>query len=96
MTAKKAGTTTITVTSSGTINASFDNGATIDTQSATCELTVFTPEVADLSYIPIVTNLKIAPAGDSGSTTESVYWYIKNDSGSGALEYTIGDLLLTL
>lgn len=96
VTAKKAGTTTITVTSSGTINASFDNGATIDTQSATCELTVFTPEVADLSYIPIVTNLKIAPAGDSGSTTESVYWYIKNDSGSGALEYTIGDLLLTL
>lgn len=93
VTAKKAGTTTITVTSSGTINAT---GGSIDTQTATCELTVFTPEVADLSYIPIVTNLKIAPAGDSGSTTESVYWYIKNDSGSGALVYTIGDLLLTL
>lgn len=46
--------------------------------------------------IPIVTNLKIAPAVDaSNPTTVSVYWYIKND-GSGALTYTIDDVYLTL
>lgn len=91
VTALKAGTTTITVTSSGTINAT---GA-IDTQSAVCNLTVFESDVADLSYIPVVTNFRIAAAADDEATIESVYWYIKNGASS-ALAYTIDDLYLTV
>lgn len=92
VTAKKAGTTTITVTSTGTIATS---GGNLDTQSATCNLTVFESEVADLSYVPIVTNFRISAAVDGESTTESVYWYIKNE-GNGILEYNISDMYLTL
>lgn len=92
VTAKKAGTTTITVTSSGTIATS---GGNLDTQSAACNLTVFESEVADLSYVPIVTNLRISAAVDGEPTTESVYWYIKNEKKE-ILKYTIDDMYLTL
>lgn len=85
--AKKAGTTTITVTSTGAYG---------DTITATCILTVHdSVDTGTLSDVPIVTNVKVAPATEAGNTVESIYWYIKNE-GSGTLTYTIGDIYLTL
>lgn len=81
------GTAKITVTSTGAYG---------DTITATCTVTVFAKEGNVITDVPIVTNLKVNGMSDVGeATTESVYWYIKND-GSGALTYTIEDVYLTL
>lgn len=87
VTAIKAGHTTITVTSTGSYG---------DKITATCSLTVHdNVDTSTLFDVPIVTNVKVAPATEAGNTVESVYWYIKND-GSVALTYSIGDIYLTL
>ena len=87
VTAKKAGHTTITVTSTGSYG---------DKITATCWLTVHdSVDPGAIFDVPIVTNVKVAPATEAGNTVESVYWYIKND-GSVALTYSIGDIYLTL
>lgn len=71
-----------------------------DTKQVETTVTVTAvPDVpqGNFSDVPIVTNLKVAgKSSDGNATTESVYWYIKNDSDSGPMTYTIGDVYLTL
>lgn len=85
VTAKKAGKTTVTVTSTGVYG---------DVITAKCELTV-SEEPAKSSYIPIVTNMKIEGKADDDAVVTKVYWYIKNDTASDA-EYSLGDLQISL
>lgn len=85
VTAKKAGKTTVTVTSTGVYG---------DKITAECELTV-SEEPAKSSYIPIVTNMKIEGKADDDAVVTKVYWYIKNDTASDA-EYSLGDLQISL
>lgn len=87
VTAKKAGHTSIILTSTGAYG---------DKITAACWLTVHdSADPGAIFDVPIVTNVKVAPATEAGNTVESVYWYIKND-GSVALTYSIGDIYLTL
>lgn len=65
--AKKAGKTTVTVTSTGAYG---------DKITAKCELTV-SKEPVKSSYIPIVTNMKIEGCTDTDPVVTKVYWYIK-------------------
>lgn len=85
VTAKKAGKTTVTVTSTGAYG---------DKITAKCELTVSKKPAKSL-YIPIVTNMKIEGTTDSDPVVTKVYWYIKNDTASSA-EYSLGDLQISL
>lgn len=85
VTAKKAGNTTVTVTSTGAYG---------DKITAKCELTV-SKKPAKSSYIPIVTNMKIEGKTDNDPVVTKVYWYIKNDTASSA-EYSLGDLQISL
>ncbi|MFR7372063.1 MAG: Ig-like domain-containing protein, partial [Roseburia faecis] len=82
--AKKAGKTTVTVTSTGAYG---------DKITAKCELTV-SKEPAKSLYIPIVTNMKIEGKTDSDPVVTKVYWYIKNDTASGAA-YSLGDVQIS-
>lgn len=52
--------------------------------------------VSSFEMAPVVTNVKVGAKTDDGPTTESVYWYIKNNSSSTALSYTVDSLDLTL
>lgn len=84
--AKKAGKTTITVTSTGVYG---------DKITEKCELTV-SKEPVKSSYIPIVTNMKVeGTAAGSDPVVTKVYWYIKNDTASEAT-YSLGDLQISL
>ena len=83
--AKKAGKTTVTVTSTGAYG---------DKITAKCELTV-SKEPAKSLYIPIVTNMKIEGKTDNDPVVTKVYWYIKNDTASGAA-YSLGDVQISL
>ena len=83
--AKKAGKTTVTVTSTGAYG---------DKITAKCELTV-SKEPAKSLYIPIVTNMKIEGKTDSDPVVTKVYWYIKNDTASGAA-HSLGDVQISL
>lgn len=83
--AKKAGKTTVTVTSTGAYG---------DKITAKCELTV-SDEPAKSSYIPIVTNMKIEGKTDNDPVVTKVYWYIKNDTASSAA-YSLGDVQISL
>lgn len=85
VTAKKAGNTTVTVTSTGAYG---------DKITAKCELTVSKKPAKSL-YIPIVTNMKIEGTTDSDPVVTKVYWYIKNDTGSDAT-YSLGDVQISL
>ncbi len=87
VTANKAGTTTVTVTSTGAYG---------DKITAKCNLTVSKKPVKS-SYIPIVTNMKIEGKGtaDSDPVVTKVYWYIKNDTQNNA-EYSLGDMKISL
>lgn len=83
--AKKAGKTTVTVTSTGAYG---------DKITAKCELTV-SKEPVKSSYIPIVTNMKIEGKTDNDPVVTKVYWYIKNDTASSAA-YSLGDVQISL
>lgn len=87
VTANKAGTTTVTVTSTGAYG---------DKITAKCNLTV-SKEPVKSSYIPIVTNMKIEGKGtaDSDPVVTKVYWYIKNDTQNDAV-YSLGDMQISL
>lgn len=85
VTAKKAGKTTITVTSTGVYG---------DKITAECVLTV-SKEPVKSSYIPIVTNMKVEGKTGSDPVVTKVYWYIKNDTASSAA-YSLGDLQISL
>lgn len=86
VTGVKAGSATITVTSTGAYG---------ETITSSCTLTVQGNDSDAVCDVPIVTNVRVAAATESGDTVESVYWYIKNE-GSGVLTYTIDDIYLTL
>lgn len=83
--AKKAGKTTITVTSTGVYG---------DKITAKCVLTV-SKEPVKSSYIPIVTNMKIEGKTGSEPAVTKVYWYIKNDTQNDA-PYLLGDVQISL
>lgn len=85
VTAKKAGKTTITVTSTGVYG---------DVITEKCVLTV-SKEPVKSSYIPIVTNMKIEGTAGSDPVVAKVYWYIKNDTASSAA-YSLGDVQISL
>lgn len=87
VTANKAGTTTVTVTSTGAYG---------DKITAKGNLTV-SKEPVKSSYIPIVTNMKIEGKGtaDSDPVVTKVYWYIKNDTQNDAV-YSLGDMQISL
>ena len=85
VTANKAGTTTVTVTSTGAYG---------DKITAKCNLTVSKKPAKSL-YVPIVTNMKIEGTTDNDPVVTKVYWYIKNDTASDA-EYSLGDLQISL
>ena len=85
VTAKKAGKTTVTVTSTGAYG---------DIITAKCNLTVSKKPVKS-SYIPIVTNMKIEGKTDGDPVVTKVYWYIKNDTQNDAV-YSLGDLQISL
>lgn len=85
VTTKKAGKTTITVTSTGVYG---------DKITAKCVLTV-SKEPVKSSYIPIVTNMKIEGKTGSEPAVTKVYWYIKNDTQSNAV-YSLGDVQISL
>lgn len=85
VTAKKAGKTTITVTSTGVYG---------DVITEKCVLTV-SKEPVKSSYIPIVTNMKIEGTAGSDPVVTKVYWYIKNDTASSA-PYSLGDVQISL
>ena len=80
------GSAKITVTSQGAYG---------DTITSTCTVIVASDDNNHVD-VPIVTNLRVGAASDDGATVESVYWYIKNDSETGVLQYTISDLYVTL
>lgn len=57
------------------------------------------PDVVDTGStdIPIVTNVKVGGVSEENKPgIVSVYWFIKNDSESGPLQYSIDDIYLTL
>ena len=85
VTAKKAGKTTVTVTSTGAYG---------DIITAKCNLTVSKKPVKS-SYIPIVTNMKIEGCTDTDPVVTKVYWYIKNDTQDDAV-YSLGDVQISL
>lgn len=85
VTTKKAGKTTITVTSTGVYG---------DKITAECVLTV-SKEPVKSSYIPIVTNMKIEGKTGSDPAVTKVYWYIKNDTQTEA-KYLLGDVQISL
>lgn len=85
VTANKAGTTTVTVTSTGAYG---------DKITAKCNLTV-SKKPAKSSYIPIVTNMKIEGKADNDPVVTKVYWYIKNDTQDDAV-YSLGDVQISL
>lgn len=82
-----SGSVEITATSTGVYG---------DTITETCYVTV-NPDISDgINDVPIVTNLNVGARTEEGNTVVSVYWYIKNDGGTGNLNYTIDDVYLTL
>lgn len=85
VTANKAGTTTVTVTSTGAYG---------DKITAKCELTVSKKPAKSL-YVPIVTNMKIEGKADNDPVVTKVYWYIKNDTQNDAV-YSLGDVQISL
>lgn len=90
ITGKNEGSATLTVKVTGTSYS--------DTLSVTTNVSVLKDtETSGDSVIdvPIVTNVKVAPATEAGPTVSSVYWYIKNE-GSDTLAYTVEDVYLTL
>ena len=83
-----AGTAVITVTATGTYG---------DVITASCSVTVSSADGNAKKDVPIVTNVKVdGQYADGEPGVESIYWYIKNDSSSGPLKYTIEELYLTL
>lgn len=83
--AKKAGKTTVTVTSTGAYG---------DKITAKCELIVSKKPAKSL-YVPIVTNMKIEGKADNDPVVTKVYWYIKNDTQNDAV-YSLGDVQISL
>ena len=88
VTAKNAGTAIITVKSTGIYG---------DEITADCVLSVSSVQGNTKNDVPVVTNVKVPGVyADNEPGIVSVYWFIKNDSSTGPITYTIDDLYLTL
>lgn len=83
ITGVSAGTATVTVKAYGIYG---------DCLTAECVVTVGNQS----NEVPIITNLSIPAKSGEKDSVVSVYWYIKNDSESGALTYTVDDLYISL
>ena len=83
ITGVSAGSATVTVTAKGAYG---------DTISAECVVTVGSQS----NEVPVITNLSIPAKTGEKDSVVSVYWYIKNDSDSGNLTYTVDDLYISL
>ncbi len=73
-------------------------GDTFEVQT-TVNVVAANPDVVDTGStdIPIVTNVKVGGRSEENKPgVVSVYWFIKNDSESGPLKYSIDDIYLTL
>ncbi len=81
------GTATITATSKGVYG---------DVVTSSCEVTVYDGSSNAIDLVPVVTNVKVDAATAEGATTKSIYWYIKNNSETATLTYTLSGLDLTL
>lgn len=83
ITGVSAGTATITVKAYGIYG---------DCLTAECVVTVGSQS----NEVPVITNLSIPAKSGEKDSVVSVYWYIKNDSESGNLTYTVDDLYISL
>lgn len=81
------GTATITATSTGAYG---------DKITSSCEVTVYDGSSNSINLVPVVTNVRVDAATEEGATTKSIYWYIKNNSETATLTYTLSGLDLTL
>lgn len=92
ITANAVGTSTLYTKVVGEYGDAFQVETTVNVVAAK-------PDVVDTSStdIPIVTNVKVGGVSDENKPgVVSVYWFIKNDSVSGPLKYSIKDIYLTL
>lgn len=90
--AKKVGTSKLYTKVVGQYGDTFQVQTTVNVVAAK-------PDVVDTGStdIPIVTNVKVGGVSDDNKPgVVSVYWFIKNDSDSGPLKYSIKDIYLTL
>lgn len=90
--AKKVGTSKLYTKVVGQYGDTFQVETTVNVVAAK-------PDVVDTGStdIPIVTNVKVGGVSDDNKPgVVSVYWFIKNDSDSGPLKYSIKDIYLTL
>lgn len=83
----KPGTATITMTVYGKEYS--------DKIVKTITVNVYLESSDDQAFVPVVTNVRVAGASADGTSVESIFWYIKNDSDT-TLSYTIDSLDLTL
>lgn len=92
ITANAVGTSTLYTKVVGEYGDAFQVETTVNVVAAK-------PDVVDTGStdIPIVTNVKVGGVSDENKPgVVSVYWFIKNDSVSGPLKYSIKDIYLTL
>ncbi len=61
----------------------------------TITVNVYSESSDNQSFVPVVTNVRVAGASADSVSVESVFWYIKNDSDT-TLSYTIDSLDITL
>ena len=81
------GTATITMTVYGTDYS--------DKIVKTITVNVYSESSDNQSFVPVVTNVRVAGASADSVSVESVFWYIKNDSDT-TLSYIIDSLDITL
>ena len=86
ITGKKAGSAVVTVTANGAV------GYEDKPLEANCVVTVGSQN----NEVPVITNLNIPSKTDDKDSVVSVYWYIKNESDSETLQYTVDDLYISL
>ncbi len=86
ITGKKAGSAVVTVTANGAV------GYEDKPLEANCVVTVGSQN----NEVPVITNLNIPSKTDDKDSVVSVYWYIKNESDSEILQYTVDDLYISL
>ena len=87
VTAKNAGTVTITMTVYGKDYS--------DKIVKTITINVYSGSSDDQAFVPVVTNVRVAGASADGTSVESIFWYIKNDSDT-TLSYSVDSLDITL
>lgn len=61
----------------------------------TITVNVYSESSDNQSFVPVVTNVRVAGASADSASVESVFWYIKNDSDT-TLSYNIDSLDITL